>query len=126
MKNWWPLNILPFSHPLFTPGEAACETRESKDVAKLYLTLTPCSPQEKLLAKREKVKMLEDFNSQKTMQRKKDEYVQTFTIHGLSKIFTGTKIESIFWTCVVLFGICISNIVIYGKSKTKIATNIRL
>ena len=65
---------------------------------------------------------MEDFNSQKTMQLKKDEYVQSFTIHGLSKIFTGTKFESIFWTCVVLFGICISNIVIYGKRGVKLCS----
>lgn len=91
----------------------------------LYLILTSQSsspPQEKLHAKREKEKLMEDFNSQKTMQLKKDEYVQSFTIHGLSKIFTGTKFESIFWTCVVLFGICISNIVIYGKRRVKLCS----
>ena len=45
---------------------------------------------------------------------KKKEFVQSFTVHGLSRIFTGSRAESIFWSTVVLVGIVISSFVIYG------------
>lgn len=45
---------------------------------------------------------------------KKKEFVQSFTVHGLSRIFTGSRTESLFWSTVVLVGIIISFSVIYG------------
>lgn len=39
--------------------------------------------------------------------------MQSFSVHGLSRICTGTRSESMFWTCVVLIGVTLSSYVIY-------------
>ena len=53
--------------------------------------------------------------SRKLVLRKKiDEYVNSFTAHGLTKIFTGTKIESIFWATMLFGGILLTILIAHG------------
>ena len=54
------------------------------------------------------------LHQKEQIDSKKKEFVQSFTVHGLSRIFTGSRTESIFWSTIVLFGIAISSFVIYG------------
>lgn len=49
----------------------------------------------------------------KKIHIKKEQYIKTSTIHGVSKIFTNYKIESCFWLCVVLIGVSLS---VFGTS----------
>lgn len=46
--------------------------------------------------------------------QKINEYIATFTVHGLTKMFTGSKIEKVFWCIMLSFGIGASAYIIYG------------
>ena len=48
------------------------------------------------------------------IHHKKAEYVASFTMHGLTRIFTGTRTESIFWAVLLLCGISTSIVIVYG------------
>lgn len=45
----------------------------------------------------------------KRIHIKKQEYIKTSTIHGVPKMFTGSRVESCFWLCVVLVGVTLSS-----------------
>ena len=49
----------------------------------------------------------------KKVHIKKEQYIQTSTIHGVSKIFTEYRLESCFWLWVVLIGVSLS---VFGTS----------
>lgn len=51
------------------------------------------------------------------LQNKIDEYVQSFTIHGLTRSVKGKKIESVFWTTMLMVGLLSVFVVIYGLFK---------
>lgn len=48
------------------------------------------------------------------LQKKIDEYVDSFTTHGLTKGIKGTRIESIFWLVMLISGILLCFVVLYG------------
>ncbi|XP_057302822.1 acid-sensing ion channel 5-like [Hydractinia symbiolongicarpus] len=48
------------------------------------------------------------------IQKKIDEYVNSFTVHGLTKVMTGSKVESIFWAIMLLGGIILSIVIVHG------------
>lgn len=51
--------------------------------------------------------------SKEKLIQKKNEYIQSFTVHGLTKICTGTKAESVFWLIMLLLGLALSVYVVY-------------
>lgn len=72
------------------------------------------------------VKSKKDVN----ILEKIDEYVENFTVHGLTKVFKGTRTESLFWLLMLLGGIMLSIVIIHGLVskylKFGIFTEIRL
>ena len=58
------------------------------------------------------------------VETKKDEYVSSFTVHGLTRIFKGSKSESIFWMLMLLVGVTLSTYVIHGLIKKYFEYNI--
>ena len=48
------------------------------------------------------------------LQKKIEKYEDSFTIHGLTKGIKGTKIESIFWFVMLISGILLCFVVLYG------------
>ena len=40
---------------------------------------------------------LPPMNKRAKLHKKKKEYSENFTIHGLSRVFHGTRLEQIFW-----------------------------
>lgn len=57
--------------------------------------------------------VLTPTSSKEKLVHKKDEYIQSFTVHGLTRICTGSKAESSFWLVMLLFGLVISVYVVY-------------
>ena len=51
----------------------------------------------------------------KYLQKKIDEYVHNFSVHGLTKIFTGNKFEASFWFTILSFGILLALFIIHGR-----------
>ena len=71
----------------------------------------------------------EDENSRKTkldviVESKKDEYVNSFTVHGLTRIFKASKSESIFWMLMLLVGVTLSTYIIHGLIRKYFEYNI--
>jgi len=58
------------------------------------------------------------------VEKKKNEYVSSFTVHGLTRIFRGSRSESIFWLLMLLVGITMSTYVIHGLIKKYFEYNI--
>jgi len=48
------------------------------------------------------------------LKQKIDEYVNTFTVHGLTRVFVGKRIESAFWLVILFCGLVFSVVVVYG------------
>ena len=48
------------------------------------------------------------------LQRKQEEFAKSFTVHGLTRVFKGSRFESLFWLGTLLGGILFSAIVIRG------------
>ena len=51
---------------------------------------------------------------QRVLKRKMGEYVNSFTVHGLSRIVSGNKIERTIWTTAVLLAMMCAVYVIQG------------
>ena len=58
------------------------------------------------------------------VETKKDEYVNSFTVHGLTRIFKGSKSESIFWMLMLLVGVTLSTYIIHGLIRKYFEYNI--
>ncbi|XP_066920964.1 acid-sensing ion channel 5-like [Clytia hemisphaerica] len=48
------------------------------------------------------------------IKQKINEYVNTFTVHGLTKVFIGERLESAFWLVILFCGLIFSVVVVYG------------
>lgn len=48
------------------------------------------------------------------IERKIEDYVQSFTIHGLTRSVTARQYESLFWTAILTLGIVCASVVIHG------------
>lgn len=51
------------------------------------------------------------------IRKKMKEYTDTFTVHGLSRVLTGTRYESIFWFFMLIGSMVLSLIVVQGLTK---------
>ena len=56
----------------------------------------------------------EQIDRKMVIKEKIDEYVQSFTVHGLTKIFVGTRLESLFWLIILVGGMLLTVVLIYG------------
>ena len=54
------------------------------------------------------------LNRKMIIKKKIDEYVSSFTVHGLTKVFTGERIESAFWLIMLFGGILLSVVIVHG------------
>ena len=64
-----------------------------------------------------KNELLENDEKQKALQRynsKIEDYIEGFTVHGLTRVFTTQKFEALFWLASLLCGAIMSAFVIYG------------
>ena len=64
--------------------------------------------------KEEEVWHDEQITTKMIIKEKIDQYVQSFTVHGLTKVCVGTRLESLFWLIMLLGGILSSVVVIHG------------
>lgn len=64
------------------------------------------------------------YGSDEKLLRKKDEYQKTFSVHGLTKICTGSKAESIFWIIILLSGLSVSILLVYRLVRKYLQFNI--
>ncbi|XP_066925592.1 acid-sensing ion channel 5-like [Clytia hemisphaerica] len=46
------------------------------------------------------------------IKTKTEEYINTFTFHGLTRVFKGERIESVFWLFMILGGVSLSGVVV--------------
>lgn len=51
--------------------------------------------------------------NKKYLDKKADEYLQSVTLHGFTRIFTGSKIESLLWLIILITGCCLIGFVFY-------------
>jgi len=51
----------------------------------------------------------------KRMKRKIEEYINGFTVHGLTRVLTTTKLESFFWFFILVCGILLASYIIHGR-----------
>ncbi|XP_066931745.1 acid-sensing ion channel 4-A-like isoform X2 [Clytia hemisphaerica] len=54
------------------------------------------------------------LNRKMIIKKKIEEYVNTFTVHGLTKVFTGERVESAFWLVMLFGGILLSVVIVHG------------
>ena len=62
------------------------------------------------LERSEQVKRKE--NTKREVSKKIEEYATSFTIHGLSKVYTGNKLEKCIWLTFVLVAVVVSGFII--------------
>uniref|UniRef100_A0A7M5VAW5 Uncharacterized protein n=2 Tax=Clytia hemisphaerica TaxID=252671 RepID=A0A7M5VAW5_9CNID len=48
------------------------------------------------------------------IRKKIEEYVNNFSVHGLTRVFNGSRIESFFWMLMLTGGVCLSIVIIQG------------
>ncbi|XP_057302131.1 acid-sensing ion channel 5-like [Hydractinia symbiolongicarpus] len=58
--------------------------------------------------------LLEEMKQDEKTKQKIHEYIEGFTVHGLAKIFTGNRVESIFWAVIVACGLILTISVTQG------------
>lgn len=57
---------------------------------------------------------MDDAEKKGVIQQKKEQYIQSFTVHGVSRVFDGTKGETSFWCLIVVIGIVITSFGVYN------------
>ena len=54
------------------------------------------------------------MNKKQIIREKINEYVDNFTVHGLTRVFNASRFESLFWMMMLASGVCFSIIIIQG------------
>ena len=54
------------------------------------------------------------ISRRRIIKQKINEYVNTFTVHGLTKVFVGERLESGFWLIILFCGLIFSVVIVYG------------
>ena len=57
------------------------------------------------------------INGQNYISEKMNEYIGGLTVHGLTKVFTGTRVESFFWFGMLSLGSLLTFLVVFGLIK---------
>lgn len=50
-----------------------------------------------------------------SIETKTTEYINSFTVHGLTRIFTTSKFESLFWLFILICGVILASYIIHGR-----------
>lgn len=66
----------------------------------------------------------EDAEKKGVIQQKKEQYIQSFTVHGVSRVFDGTRGETSFWCLIVIIGIAITSFGVYNLISKYLAYEI--
>ena len=56
----------------------------------------------------------DQISRRRIIKQKINEYVNTFTVHGLTKVFVGERLESGFWLIILFCGLIFSVVIVYG------------
>ena len=98
IKNGKPLVIRNLSKGSSTASSSRASTRRNKSLS----TVDSLDWHEAQITRRA------------ILKQKIDEYVNMFTVHGLTRVFVGKRIESAFWMVILFCGLVFSVAVVYG------------